>query len=334
MYSRPPVASHRSHIFLEAMLRARIARARASQAQQAASSQNEPGHTTQQEQPGHVEAEGGGGRSTSLSPESRSRSPKGPPAWSVRRLLQPTKSAPEEPLPAGWRSASWWAQIQRNSVASKWDDLHLRFTPTSMVIYCGCAGQCTELFGLRLLGIPFVAVASEAKEIARDMLVANFTATELPHILSSLADHMKSRAECSRHSGLCCHQLATVHIFVVGPPCQPYSGLTSDRRTGTFSRHPLYPTIFGRGGPAGTTVDPDDNVITVIKRVLPLAVLVEEVDGFARVDPIQGVSPLRQFLQEVFAIEGPDKKPFYIAARAFHMDSNMWVEISRPRSQR
>jgi hypothetical protein len=215
-------------------------------------------------------------------------------------------------------------------MALRWDQRFAAGLARPLRLASACSGMCTELFACKALGIPFDDdVVTSEKNIKTHALVrANLP--EVLHQFNSLVDHGRGNGCCTRH-GRICQAPGTRDLLVIGPPCQPFTSLRYDTAAQNHGCkiHPLYNTTFGVGGRVKT--DPEDSAIALIKSMLPGGVLVEQVEGFGRLDFASGKIPMEEFFEMVLNIRDVEGKPFYTAARAFKINASLWLAINRPR---
>jgi hypothetical protein len=257
-------------------------------------------------------------------------------------MLQRMVSDPKDPRSASttssssWasrmHSAAWWARSMHNSVADTWDLRHryggLLRPP---LLHEACAGVGAGFMACQCLGIPLDGhgcCASECKPYAREFLLKHNPS--VAHVFSTMAEHVNLDGydfKNARHVTLEKTSLRP-DVMVLGPPCQPFSQLRSDRYRTNCEDHRLFGATFG--GPACS----QGSVLEVLQGLMPRVAIVEQVVGFTRSDPISGVSPLSQFLQKVRDMKTGDDKPLYPACHVFDMDPKAWLKISRPRTVR
>jgi site-specific DNA-cytosine methylase len=218
----------------------------------------------------------------------------------------------------------------KDSMALRWDQRHAAGLARPLRLASACSGISTELFASKALGIPFDddVVTSERNIKTHELVRANLP--EVLHQFNSLADHSRGNGCCTRH-GRICQAPGMRDLLVIGPPCQPFTSLRQDtaKKEHGCKAHPLYNTTFGTGGRIET--DPEDSAIELIKSMLPSGVLVEQVEGFGRLDPASGTVPMEEFSEMVLNIRDDEGKLFYKAGRTFKLNASIWLGINRPR---
>jgi site-specific DNA-cytosine methylase len=218
----------------------------------------------------------------------------------------------------------------KDSMALRWDERHAAGLARPLRLASACSGMCTELFACKALGIPFDddVVTSERNTATHALVRANLP--EVLHQFNSLVDHGRGHGCCTRH-GRVCQAPCKRDLLVIGPPCQPFSSMRHDTKQRDLGckAHALYNTTFGSGGCVET--DPDDSAIELIKSMLPSSVLVEQVEGFGRIDLASGTVPMEEFSEMVLNIRDDEGNSFYKAARAFKLNASLWLGINRPR---
>lgn len=228
---------------------------------------------------------------------------------------------------AGWafETAGWWSEIMMNATALRWDRLHLKGPLRPLHLASGCTGIGSEFLACRICKIPVFkdAVASESKSHASSVLLAN--TPEVAHVFRSLGDHALGEGFCLRHGRTCSipqiHQ-ANRDLLVMGSPCQPFTSLHASRGC---RKHPLFSTTFGRDG------DDSDSALGLVRALLPGAVLLEQVEGFAHFDMEWQKTPLDEFSRLMFEVKNEAGAPHFTAARVFRLNANLWVDMNRPR---
>jgi hypothetical protein len=113
----------------------------------------------------------------------------------------------------------------------------------------------------------------------------------------------------------------TTHLFVGAGPCQPYSGFRSGGPDA--AHHSNYGATFGFEG----------SIIKVNEEVLPHWSISEQVIGFGRINSETGVTHREEFVKRMMGIKRPDGSDHFAAHICVQLDSNIFVEGSRPRSQ-
>ena len=274
-------------------------------------------------------ADGAGGESCSESGSgqgSGSDDGRGQTTYMMQKFLG---TVPVGTTTCEYPSAKWWSRPMLDAVASRWDRLRPRLL-RGMQISEGCAGMALASIAARSLGIPLLhtGTASESKAAARTFMLDN--CPDLRHIFGSLADQAAATSEptyCHRHGILCssCPSTERDDLFVCGPPCQPYSQQRADHSTKGCSSH----------RDVDISMDcQDDTVMQVVKERRPRAVLLENVLGFTRPDPVTNQVPVMAFLkmlEQVRREDNPDE-PYYEAVHIFELCPRIWANLSRPRT--
>ncbi len=248
--------------------------------------------------------------------------------FAIRRLFR-QPSEPTFMLPKGFESCSWWATCIRNAVATRWDSFAAKFKVRDcpMQLEGFCAGLGTEFMTCDALGIPIArdCITSEIKAPCQRFLAENMF---YKHVFQNMASQSEKAAYCEKHCTICPTSVGLgrrIDLLLGGTPCQPFSRLA----TGKCIDHPLYNVTFGEANRHG---DPTDSVMHLIKVLLPSAVLLEQVAGFGSFHECLDDRAVTKFIEQLLAIRDASGKEHFVAARIFKLNSNVWVNMSRPRS--
>ena len=110
-------------------------------------------------------------------------------------------------------------------------------------------------------------------------------------------------------------------ILISCSPCQPYSEMRS--HGGDAESEKGYSVMFGSSG----------SVLSQVRSLLPTVFLSEQVRGFEKPRKGQSTqSPKDRFVEEVLAVTRPDGELHFAGGLSFNMDSECFVQGSRPRS--
>jgi site-specific DNA-cytosine methylase len=120
-------------------------------------------------------------------------------------------------------------------------------------------------------------------------------------------------------------QQGSPDVLVGGPPCQPYTFQRGDRKATTATDHHQFDRIFGAS----------DSYMQCLRASRPKIAVLEEVKGFLAIPHNSSISPYTRFVREATAIPldtfHPSRGPLYVSSRAFLLDAQTWLSISRPR---
>ena len=251
-------------------------------------------------------------------------------SFTMRRLLrQPSQTSSE--LPGGrYEMCRWWSQCVRDATATRWDELDTKFKIRSCPLFMDsfCSGFCTEVLAAEAVGIPLDQniSASEKKPVAREFIIENMKCVK--HLSGTLKEQSSEKAYCSVHcqdcptskgSGRVCDLLAG------GTPCQPFTCLNTE----DVVDHDLYNTTFGDPTKSG---DPEDSLYSLVDKLRPNAVLLEQVEGFGNNHESLGQRPISAFLSKLMMLKDEAGNSHFVAARVFPLNSNIFVNVDRPRS--
>jgi hypothetical protein len=252
------------------------------------------------------------------------------PSFAMRRLLkQPSK--PQAELPAGFKHTSWWAQSMRNAVAERWDSMDEAFGISRCPIKLDsfCSGFATEVIAARVLGIPLDGeiTASEPLECCQEFMITNL-GEDIKHVVRSIGAQASDVSYCVKHSCECATSKGrsrSTDILIGGTPCQPFTAM----RRNQCRRHPLYNVTFGDSDMA----DPTNSLMHLIESTLPGALILEQVANFGSFDDSLQERPAERLITKLLCVKGADGKAHFKAVRAFEINSNLWVQLERPRFQ-
>lgn len=244
---------------------------------------------------------------------------------------------------------SFWAHVQWAAVAHRWDSLKTNPLVRGMRLDSACPGIGSELHSAssEQLGLPLEASSTWACEPKQECakILADNNRNVLDHCWKSLSSHSAGSGYCFRHGRVCTdnERVCPIHqvwkpsfrkdIAVIGAPCQPYTRYKST--ADTCKKPPLFEVMFGHGEGGLDKLEPGNSAFDLLRTALYSAVVIEQVDGFMRVDVSGEFVPVKRFLEKVFAIVDPfTGKQHYTHARLFHLSPEAWVEMSRSRSGR
>ena len=118
-------------------------------------------------------------------------------------------------------------------------------------------------------------------------------------------------------------QPLSTDILVACPPCQPYSRMTSPKTCKTHAQ--AYLSIGDNENEA--------NMKNLVTSLLPLALLVEEVEGFDRSYPdLDGKKAVDVFTEIMYSAKRPDGTTHFNKHCTIKLDAKMWAEENRPRT--
>jgi site-specific DNA-cytosine methylase len=201
-------------------------------------------------------------------------------------------------------------------------------------IESACAGLASDLLACKVIGLPFTAeVVSEIEEEARAFVVQNIP--EAQHIVGDTKVHGACSGYCSRHARNCTWEEGDGHLDILcaGPPCQPFSAFRQSSGDKTpVAQHRLFPVTFGYGGDG--THDPEDSLVHLVKKRRPAAIILEQVEAFAKEDQYDQTSSFKDFLKAIQVVKHSDGSSYYKGAKAFKLNASQWIGVNPPRFPR
>lgn len=214
-----------------------------------------------------------------------------------------------------------------NSIADVWDMRHRTGLKRPFRLDEGCAGVASGHIACKCLGIPLddQCTASDLKAHSRTFIATN--ASSVQHVFKSMA-HQAAGSGYDYKQGRDISigpQHRKADLIVFGPPCQPYTQQRADRHKTNCEEHPLFRSTFG------TSDDSDaGSVLETVTALKPRAIVVEQVMGFSRPDPVSRKVPLADFIKSLKAVQEDDQQ-LYKHIHIFQMDPKPWLLVARPR---
>jgi hypothetical protein len=217
----------------------------------------------------------------------------------------------------------------RNAVAKRWDSLHEanRISKSPLNVDSFCSGFATEVIAARVLGIPLdkEITASEPHEVCQEFILCNLS-EDIKHIVPNMKAQSGDSCYCLKHGSTCRTSKGSsrvVDVLIGGTPCQPFTAM----RRNMCRRHPLYNTTFGDNDLS----DPENSLMHLVQETLPGMLVLEQVSNFGNFDMSLQERPAERLVAKLLALKGVDGKAHFVAIRAFEMNSNVWVQLERPR---
>ncbi len=248
---------------------------------------------------------------------------------------------------------SYWARVLRNATANRWDhqckNVGLK---RSMRWDSGCVNLGSEYSCAVQLELPLdhESIGSEWGGTARKILLKNYRQF-FKHLFGSMKDHAELDVHCHLHGTPCScgldnrkkrrrftkdlrHRLRR-DMLICGPPCQPFSEYSGQDRESCVD-HPLFECIFDHCEHSKKVQERGDSLLNLVKRSYPHALLLEEIEEFAKVDEVLGQSPLKMFATKMMALRDPDNpdEPLFVIWRIFRQEAKHLAPLSRSRLQR
>jgi hypothetical protein len=252
-------------------------------------------------------------------------------SFAMRRLLR-QRSETSVHLDGAFALSFWWATCIRDSVATRWDRYEALYDMSlcPMQFDSFCVGLGVEMMASQALGIPIDAdcTASEIKDVCRDYLGQN--ALRYKHVYESMGDQALPRAYCTKHANTCPTSVGRgrqVDLLVGGTPCQPFTALQTG---GDCRSHPLFNATFG--DPSAPHGDPLNSLMHLVRASLPSALLLEQVEGFGNHDAALDDRPISILITQLLSVLDTAGNQHFHSVKVFSLNSNTWVNMSRPRS--
>jgi hypothetical protein len=226
-----------------------------------------------------------------------------------------------------------WVRPIRSAVARRWDSLHRRGLLRPWRMDSGCTQMGTCFLSAKLMGIPLwsEASASEMKECARDFLVANVP--ECRYVWRSLRQQTENAGRCYRSGRVLRDMPPRMRrdVFVIGPPCQPYSSgrdHKDDRAELGCMSHGGYETTFG--AKPHQKKPENGSLVDLVEADPPETLVVENSFDFNLPDQKTGNIPSHDLVRRLRLIK-VNGKEHYVAFHIFIMDSKYWINQTRHR---
>ena len=238
----------------------------------------------------------------------------------------------------------YWAMTLRTSVANRWDAMFRRGLLRRWNLDTGATGLGAEIWMCAAAGIPLASdcCGCEPHQAVREVLLHNQRHV-FGHFFENFECMIKRCGMCYRcgtfcdaSAGLICLTLRAVFpdkrrdVVVIGPPCQPFSFLSSTNKQQGASSHKLFPVLFPPEGKAPAYGG--CSVLDFLAVHLPLVAVIEEAVAFADVDTVDGVCWLRAFVEKAKALVCPfTGLLYYVAVDVYTEEPGRWLNMRRPR---
>ena len=150
----------------------------------------------------------------------------------------------------------YWSGIIRTALADRFDRVE-RLGMQPVMLDSSCSGLGAEFWCIDGLGVPTddQCTASEIRADTAAILLGK-KGKHILHLFPTLRDQITGRGQCLLTGGKVEQRRVDFsrgavppalrrHLWVVGPPCQPYSYVSAENKALGCAAHPGYSVIFG-----------------------------------------------------------------------------------------